>query len=77
MKELHIYIYIAVVVVVVVHLSCIASNGLPSRDSTVPAMCLGVSPASSIWSCGAPWSMYRSGKNMDLSCKITKKILSD
>lgn len=57
-------------IVVVHHLSCMASNGLPSRDSTVAAMCRGVSPASSIWSCGAPWSMYLSGKNMDLSCKL-------
>ena len=60
----------------IVHLSCMASNGLPSSDSTVAAMCRGVSPASSIWSCGAPWSMYRSGRNMDLSCKEHKNLVS-
>lgn len=38
------------------------------RDNTVAAMCLEVSPASSIWSFGDPWSMYRSGSVMALHC---------
>lgn len=41
----------------------------PISDKTVAAMWFGVSPASSVWSAGAPWSIYLSGSIIALHCK--------
>lgn len=51
------------------HFNWRASFGLPKRDKIVAEMCLAESPASSIWSCGDPWSMYLSGSTIALNCK--------
>ena len=54
----------------------IASRERPKTDRTVAAMCLADRPASSIWSWGAPWSMYLSGRTMGRHCEIATRKLS-